>query len=122
MLYGKSFVSYNAHGLVHLVQDVRRFGPLDSFSAFPYENNIPVIEQLIHSHNRPLQQFVLRFQERKRNNFSQNRQRKESLHAWGHHENGPIPIGYHSNQSSNIRKLNLVLSRSLENKKTIVVF
>ncbi|XP_036141155.1 uncharacterized protein LOC118645023 isoform X1 [Monomorium pharaonis] len=39
-LYGPMFNSYNVYGLLHLTDDVRRFGTLDSFSAFPYENNM----------------------------------------------------------------------------------
>ncbi|KAH9375002.1 hypothetical protein HPB48_015668 [Haemaphysalis longicornis] len=34
-LYGSQHVTYNVHGLVHLAQDVRQFGPLDDCSAFP---------------------------------------------------------------------------------------
>lgn len=29
---------YNVHSLIHLTADVDRFGPLDAFSAFKYEN------------------------------------------------------------------------------------
>lgn len=40
-LYGEQFLSYNVHGLLHIVDDVARLGPLDSYSAFCYENNMP---------------------------------------------------------------------------------
>jgi len=39
-LYGNEFVVYNVHGLVHLAADVRRRGSLDSFSSFPFENEL----------------------------------------------------------------------------------
>jgi len=39
-LYGPTFHTYNIHGLLHLTDDVKRFDSLDSFSAFPYENNV----------------------------------------------------------------------------------
>ena len=29
---------YNVHGLTHLAEDVKDFGPLDSNSAFSFEN------------------------------------------------------------------------------------
>lgn len=34
-LYGPTFNTYNVHGLLHLIDDVRYLGNLDSFSAFP---------------------------------------------------------------------------------------
>ncbi|ELT99970.1 hypothetical protein CAPTEDRAFT_107367, partial [Capitella teleta] len=37
-LYGPDHVLYNVHNVVHLANDVRCHGPLDSFSAFPFEN------------------------------------------------------------------------------------
>ncbi|XP_032690857.1 uncharacterized protein LOC116853772 [Odontomachus brunneus] len=36
-IYSPTFNSYNVHGLIHLMSDVRQLGPVDSFSAFPYE-------------------------------------------------------------------------------------
>lgn len=38
MLYGVEEMVYNVHCLCHLADDVRRFGPLDRVSAFPFEN------------------------------------------------------------------------------------
>lgn len=43
-LYGSTFNSYNVHGLLHLT-NVRRLGALDSFSAFPYENNMRIFRK-----------------------------------------------------------------------------
>ncbi len=37
-LYGGQFISFNVHCLIHLPLDVLRFGPLDHFSCFPFEN------------------------------------------------------------------------------------
>ncbi|KAF4527066.1 hypothetical protein B566_EDAN013511 [Ephemera danica] len=42
-LYGEEHVSINVHALCHLCDDVRRFGPIDRFSAFPYENENGVL-------------------------------------------------------------------------------
>ena len=36
--YGDDMLVYNVHSLIHLVDDVRRFGCLDSFSAFKFES------------------------------------------------------------------------------------
>lgn len=37
-LYGQEHVSYNVHNLLHLPQDCKLHGVLDSFSAFQFEN------------------------------------------------------------------------------------
>ena len=37
-IFGKEFMSYNVHALVHLHSDAKRYCPLDDFSAFPFEN------------------------------------------------------------------------------------
>ena len=36
ILYGVQEVVYNVHGLIHIADDVKRLGPLDTFSTFPY--------------------------------------------------------------------------------------
>ena len=37
-LYGKNQYVYNIHSLVHLAEDVSKYGILDLFSAFPFES------------------------------------------------------------------------------------
>ncbi|XP_076664960.1 uncharacterized protein LOC143367220 [Andrena cerasifolii] len=44
-LYGPTFNSFNVHGLLHLTNDVRCLGNLDSCSAFPYENNMSIFKK-----------------------------------------------------------------------------
>ncbi len=46
-LYGTDQIVYNVHCLVHLADEVKRHGCLDSFSAFPYENHLGKIKKLI---------------------------------------------------------------------------
>lgn len=62
-LYGPTFNSYNIHGLLHLTDDVRHFGGLDSFSAFPYENNMSIFRKYCRKPDLPLQQFFKRMKE-----------------------------------------------------------
>jgi len=62
-LYGSIFNSYNVHGLLHLTDDVRRLGPLDSFSAFPYENNIMIFRKYCRKPGLFLQQIANRMAE-----------------------------------------------------------
>ncbi|XP_032690600.1 uncharacterized protein LOC116853586 isoform X1 [Odontomachus brunneus] len=63
-LYGKQYVSYNVHGLLHIAGDVRKLGSLESFSAFTYENNMPQFRKYIRKPHLTLQQFYKRMQER----------------------------------------------------------
>ena len=61
--YGQDFVVYNVHNLIHLPDDVRRYGPLDNISCFPFENNLRSIKKMVHSPFMPLQQVVNRVHE-----------------------------------------------------------
>lgn len=63
IIYGHCNASYNVHNLLHLVDEVRMFGPLDNYSTFPYENMIGFLKKLPHSGYLPLQQGVKRYME-----------------------------------------------------------
>lgn len=58
ILYGKSFVTYNVHSLVHLCSDYERFGSLDTISAFPFESYLGLIKSSVKSGNRPFPQVA----------------------------------------------------------------
>lgn len=62
-LYGKDQIVYNVHCLVHLADEVKRHGCLDSFSAFPYENHLGKIKKLIRKPEFPLAQLIRRLSE-----------------------------------------------------------
>jgi len=59
-LYSSEFLVYNVHNLIHLCNDVMRHGPLDSFSAFKYENNMQSIKRTLRAKYRPFEQIVNR--------------------------------------------------------------
>lgn len=59
-LYGTDFLSYNVHNLIHLADDVKIFGHLDNFCAFPFENHLQQIKKLIRKHDKPLPQVIRR--------------------------------------------------------------
>ena len=59
----KTDVFYNIHCLIHLADDVRRFGALDSISAFPYETMLGKIKKTVRSSHLPLKQLINRFNE-----------------------------------------------------------
>jgi hypothetical protein len=63
-IYGKEFIVYNVHSLIHLADDARIHGSLDNISAFPYENNMQQILKFMRGNNKlHLQQVVNRIYE-----------------------------------------------------------
>jgi len=63
-LYGDTFVVYNVHSLLHLVDDVKYFGiSLNQLNAFPYENYLQSLKRLIRSPSSPLVQVAKRIEE-----------------------------------------------------------
>lgn len=62
-LYGQEQLSYNVHNLVHLADDSKRFGILDGFSTFKFENFLGKIKLSLKSGNRPLEQIFNRISE-----------------------------------------------------------
>lgn len=63
-LYGRDMLVYNVHCLVHLADDVKLFGPLDNFSAFPFECFLGKLKKLVRQPKFPLQQVIRRLSER----------------------------------------------------------
>lgn len=62
-IYDQYFVSYNVHSLIHICEDVRNFGNLDSFACFPFENMLGKLKKIIRSKKLPLQQIHNRLHE-----------------------------------------------------------
>jgi len=62
-LYGKEFLSYNVHALVHLAHESRIHGVLDNVSCFVFENYLGKIKKLIRKPDAALQQVVKRLSE-----------------------------------------------------------
>lgn len=62
-IYRDINVSFNVHSLIHMTEDVRRLGVLDSFSAFPYESVLGNIKRKIRTSNAPLAQISRRISE-----------------------------------------------------------
>lgn len=59
-LYGGHFITFNSHCLIHLPADVSRYGPLDYFSCFPFENFLYQLKKLIRHSASPLVQLFKR--------------------------------------------------------------
>ncbi|KAE9522100.1 hypothetical protein AGLY_017488 [Aphis glycines] len=62
-MYGQHFISHNIHGLLHIVEDYKRFGPFDSCSCFPFENYLQFLKSAVRKPNKPLQQIVRKYKE-----------------------------------------------------------
>lgn len=86
-IYGKDFYSYNVHALNHLATDSSKFGCLDHFSAFKYENLLKTIKMTLRSGKLPLQQVEKRLSESPQLlNFASHTEIVHKLQ----HEEGPI--------------------------------
>lgn len=68
-LYGEEFMIYNIHNLIHLSNDIAKFGNLDSFSSFPFESFLFSIKKQLKKGDKPLQQLFNRIVERANCNF-----------------------------------------------------
>ncbi|RVE53676.1 hypothetical protein evm_001568 [Chilo suppressalis] len=61
--YGKDYITSNIHNLKHVVDEVRKYGKLHSFNAYPFENKLYTIKRMIRHGNKPLQQVAKRLNE-----------------------------------------------------------
>lgn len=75
-LYGEQYVTSNFHYLIHLNEDVKIYGPLDSYSTFDFENHMQVLKRMIRKHANPLQQIHRRLFEK--HNCDQHLQNKKN--------------------------------------------
>lgn len=57
VLYCKQYVLHNVHGLLHLVNDVKLLGLVDSFRAFQFENCLRILKMQLRKSNPPIQQI-----------------------------------------------------------------
>ncbi|KAF0730382.1 Uncharacterized protein FWK35_00030189 [Aphis craccivora] len=46
VLYGRHLMSFNVHGLIHISDDYKQFGPLDNIAAFPFENYLKQLKRM----------------------------------------------------------------------------
>lgn len=60
ILYENYFLSHNIHNLLHIADDVRRFGCLDNFSNFSSENYLQYLKTLIRKPGNILSQIIRR--------------------------------------------------------------
>lgn len=65
LFYPKEYVRYKVHSLLHLVEDSKLHGPLDTFSAYKFENRIGQLKKIVKSNNLVLEQIFNRVNERR---------------------------------------------------------
>lgn len=62
-IYGKQFISHNIYGLLHIVDDFRKYGCLDNCSSFPFEKNLLKLKKMVRKSEKPLEQVINRYTE-----------------------------------------------------------
>lgn len=86
-IYGQYLMSYNIHELLYLVEDYKKYGPLDSCSTFPFENYMKVLKSMTRKPIEQLEQIILRYNETKLLKSTENTDR---LLLLGLHNKGPL--------------------------------
>lgn len=68
--YGSHYITSNVHNLLHVVDEVEKFGPLQNFNAYPFENQLYLIKRMLRQGNKPLSQIAKRLCESSTRNHS----------------------------------------------------
>lgn len=58
--FGTSLFTSNLHNLCHLVDEVKRFGALQNFDAYPFKNRLQGIKKLVRQRRYPLSELAKR--------------------------------------------------------------
>lgn len=93
IVYGKHSIVTNVHALLHICDDVERFGNLNKFSAFPFENYLFFIRRKVRGGSNALQQLVNRIEEHEHFDEQITRKRntvESEFELSGNHICGPI--------------------------------
>ncbi|XP_052901097.1 uncharacterized protein LOC128307348 [Anopheles moucheti] len=62
-IYGRAYLTSNIHNLQHVYGEVALYGPLDGFSAYPFENHLQLIKRWVRSGTKCAQQVAARSDE-----------------------------------------------------------
>ncbi|CAN7950304.1 unnamed protein product, partial [Ixodes pacificus] len=84
-------VTHNVHFLIQLSKDVKNQGPLDSFSAFPFENHMKFLKRQLRKPGTPLEQLRNRFFERQ-GMLSTEAHKVKQLELCNLHNSGHLPV------------------------------
>lgn len=115
--YGEGSITINIHNLSHVVDDVAYFGPLDTISAYEFENALHHLKLRLKQCNKPLEQIARRIAEISVTNA--NALKSEDDYPQLKHEfnfpDAPRNSGFRYIKY----KPNAILSSAYENKKNI---
>lgn len=121
-LYGADTVVYNVHCLTHLTDDAKKYGTLDTFSAFPFESFLFQLKRLLRTSNRPLQQIVKRLSESSHvlvaenkkllNNYTKDKKFRYHVILNSRHSDGPLTADFpcHIEQFRKVKNTAFTLS------------
>lgn len=62
-LYGPHHIVFNVHALLHIPDDVLKYGPLDNISAFEFESFMFKLQKMLRKKDKPLSQIFNRIVE-----------------------------------------------------------
>ncbi|KAL2083764.1 hypothetical protein ACEWY4_021537 [Coilia grayii] len=87
-LYGREYIGYNMHALLHLSEETKKYGVLDNISCFPFENFLGQLKKMIRKPNKPLEQVIRRLSERQ---LKSNVYLRMESNLTMEHVSGPVP-------------------------------
>lgn len=122
ILYGKQLISYNVHGLLHLPDDVLKFGSVDNFSCFDFENHLQKIKKLLRKGDRPLQQIGNRLHEEHEASLCDilKLMTTNALQCFGQHYAGPTVRGCGNPQYTSVLHKGFFISLKIGNNCCIL--
>jgi len=93
-LYGPEFVVYNVHSLIHICDDARLYGHLNTVNAFVYESHLKQVKKCVQHANNPLKQAVKRILERQNVEVrAEKHSVKKDIICQKQHSSGPVCSG-----------------------------
>lgn len=116
-------MSHNLHNLLHISYDVRKYGSLDEFSAFRFENDMSNIKKMLRKNEKPLQQLSRRYAEIGNCNLlTKKLENNHSLCFQKPHSNGPLIEGYNvSSQYKILRTKTYTIHANSSNNNCILL-
>lgn len=87
-LFGPRHLVYNIHNLSHLIDDVNKYGSIDKFSAFPFENYLGSLKRLLRKPNCIISQVINRVYEQKKSKTEM--KKVKYPYTVSQHSDGPI--------------------------------
>ena len=111
-LYGRKYMSYNAHVIVHLPEDAKLHGNLNLISSFPYESYLHEIRQMVRKPGATLVQVVKRIYEGREFQLPNAEPRYSRARCQGEHVLGPLPPSVQNDNT--VQQFEIVAQRGMK--------